>query len=79
VATAVATDHHNRIYVADFENHRIQIFSDEGSFLTTFGEHGTGDGQFERPTDVTIDRNGNIYVVDFGNKRIQKFRLEVES
>ena len=76
VATAVATDHQNRIYVADFENHRIQIFSQNGTFLTMFGQKGTNDSQFERPTDIVIDKDGNIYVVDFGNKRIQKFRIQ---
>ena len=34
---------------------------------------GSGNGQFERPTDMAFDADGNLYVVDFGNDRIQKF------
>lgn len=72
VATSVTTGPDGRIYVADFYNHRIQVFSAEGTFLTTFGEQGDGEGQFERPVDVAVD-DGTLYVVDFGNDRIQVF------
>jgi len=74
VATAVATGPDERIYVADFYNHRIQVFSAEGEFLTDFGEQGDGEGQFERPVDVAVGDDGTLYVVDFGNDRIQTFQ-----
>jgi DNA-binding beta-propeller fold protein YncE len=77
VATAVATGPEGRIYVADFYNHRIQIFSAEGEFLTAFGEQGDGEGQFERPVDVAVGDDGTLYVVDFGNDRIQVFSPEL--
>ena len=35
-----------KVYVPDYENHRIQIFDPEGNFLAKFGEGGEGDGQF---------------------------------
>jgi len=79
VATAVATDFRDRIYTVDFENHRIQIFSEDGDFLTQFGTNGNGDGEFERPTDVAIDKNGHIFVVDFGNNRIQQFNIKTDN
>lgn len=34
---------------------------------------GTGDGQFNFPTDVAVDAAGNVYVSDPINERIQKF------
>lgn len=73
VATAVATGPEGNVYVADFYNHRIQIFSPDGRFLTTLGEQGDGDGQFERPVDVAIGADGTLYVVDFGNDRVLLF------
>ncbi len=73
VATGVATDENGRVYVTDFENHRIQAFSPEGKFLTAFGSQGTDPGQFDRPTDLDFGPDGRIYVVDFGNDRIQVF------
>lgn len=39
----------------------------------TWGESGTGPGQFNTPVDVDVDGDGNVYVVDQGNYRIQKF------
>lgn len=74
VATAVATGPEGRIYVADFYNHRIQVFSAEGRFLTAFGKQGEGEGEFERPVDVAVGADGTLYVVDFGNERIQTFQ-----
>ena len=62
-----------QVFVADFYNHRIQVFTDEGDFLVKFGSQVSVPGVFERPTEMTVDSKGNIYVVDFGNNRIQKF------
>ncbi len=73
VATGVATDESGRIYVADFENHRIQVFDQAMDILTIFGSQGIAPGKFERPTDLDIGPEGRIYVVDFGNDRIQVF------
>ncbi len=37
------------------------------------GGIGSGDGQFNSPTGITVDANGTVYVVDTGNNRVQKF------
>ncbi len=34
---------------------------------------GTGDGQFDFPSDLGVDAAGNIYVADYRNERIQVF------
>ena len=73
VATGIEVDRQGRVYVADFYNHRIQVFTDDGDFLVEFGAQGSAPGEFERPTDVAVDAQGGIFVVDFGNHRIQKF------
>ena len=72
-------DLNGNIYVADFNNHRIQKFP-PGSDSTTHGitvAGGNGQGsaanQLFEPSSVYVDSIGNIYVVDGGNERIQKF------
>jgi sugar lactone lactonase YvrE len=60
------------VYVADTGNHRIQKFSGDGTYLTQWGSHGSGDGQFQYPKGVAIHA-GNVYVTDTGNHRIQEF------
>lgn len=49
----------------------LQIFDSEGSFLSSFGSNGEGNGQFNAPTGVAIDSQDNIIVADWGNCRIQ--------
>ncbi len=65
--------YNGKVYVADYANHRIQIFDPEGNFITKFGEGGEGDGQFHKASAMSIDSEGNIYVADQFNYRVQKF------
>src|SRR5262249_50702417 len=48
-STGVATDASGNVYVADTGNHRIQKFDASGTFLTTWGSSGSGNGQFSFP------------------------------
>jgi len=38
-------------------------------FSAMLGTSGSADGQFNRPTGVTVDTHGDIYVADWGNNR----------
>lgn len=71
-AVGVTVDPGGLIYVADFLNHRIQVFTPEGRFLTVFGRFGRGPGAFDRPTDLIV-MGKRVVVVDFGNNRLQVF------
>ncbi|XP_019621272.1 PREDICTED: tripartite motif-containing protein 2-like [Branchiostoma belcheri] len=42
----------------------------------TFGELGSGTGQFMCPSGVTVSDEGEIFVADSGNQRIQVFTLQ---
>ena len=44
-----------------------------GTFLTTWGSSGTGNGQFNGPGGIKVDGSGNVFVADTENNRIQKF------
>ncbi len=63
-----------RIIVCDFQNHRIQVFDEDGKFLMKFGSRGVNKGHFYFPWGVAIDqRRGRIVVADCENCRIQMF------
>ncbi|XP_078662080.1 protein meiotic P26-like [Branchiostoma floridae x Branchiostoma belcheri] len=47
-----------------------------GTQNKTFGGHGSGTGQFDRPLGVTVSEEGEIFVADTGNQRIQVFTLQ---
>ena len=67
----LTVDAGGKVYVADWRNDRIQVFTASGEHLASYGESGDGDGQFSRPSDVAVDGDGNIYVADWGNERVQ--------
>ena len=64
------------IYVADRGNDRVQVLNHDLTFSRTFGSRGSGDGEFNCPTDIAIDSEGLVYVTDCDNNRIQKFTPE---
>ena len=64
------------IYVADYSNHRIAVFSKEGDFQKSIGCQGSGNGQFKSPTGVAISADELLYVSEYGNNRIQVLRLD---
>ena len=57
VPHALAFDSRGRLFVADRQNNRIQIFDQEGRCIAQWF-------QFGRPSGITIDRNDVLYVAD---------------
>ena len=52
------------------------LVGEQPILVSTWGEVGSGIGQFSNLNDGALDSNGNIYVPDTGNHRIQKFDRE---
>ena len=46
--------------------------------LYAWGERGSGEGQFDRPSGLVVDSEDNVYIVDSLNHRVQKFTREGE-
>ena len=62
------------VLVADgLVNARVVKLDKDGRFVTAFGGHGSGPGQFNAVHGIDVDRDGRIYVVDRLNKRVQVF------
>jgi len=59
----VALDAAGRVYVADRENQRIQVFDSAGHYLAQWAGE-----QFGRPYAITVDRSGKAYVADGGDQ-----------
>ena len=67
------------LYVVDRLNARVLRYSAWGEYRGSFGEEGSGRGQFALPSGAdgaAIDSTGNVYVSDRENHRVQKFDPE---
>ena len=65
--------HSNKIYVTEYNNHKVQILNEDLTYCSTFGSKGSDNGQFQRPYDISFDSTGNVYVADTYNHRVQVF------
>ncbi len=69
----IAFDRVGNIYVLDAGNHRVQKFSPDGKFISSFGRKGQGPGEFQMPMSIDCDKKGRIYIPDAHNQRIGVF------
>jgi len=72
--TNVAWGADGRIYVSDgYVNARVAMFTPDGDWIGSFGDHGTGPGEFNNVHDIAVSKAGEVFVADRGNRRIQVF------
>ncbi len=65
------------LYVSDgYGNARVHRFSPTGKLLASWGEPGTGPGQFMLPHGIAVDASGNVLVCDRESDRIQVFTAD---
>jgi len=72
--TNLALSPEGEMYVTDgYGNARVHKFSPDGRLLLSWGEPGSGPGQFHLPHGLAVSSNGTVYVADRENSRIQIF------
>ena len=69
----MAVNDRDEIAVTDCDNHRVSVFSSDGTHLRSFGRKGNNNGEFQFPTGIAFDSHGNIVVADCNNHRVQVF------
>ena len=75
--TGLALSAHGGMYVSDgYGNARVHVFDDQGRLLRSWGEPGSGPGQFIISHGVFVDPEGLVYVCDRSNERIQIFTAQ---
>jgi DNA-binding beta-propeller fold protein YncE len=61
-------------YIVDQGRQQIREYNSSGSFITQWGNYGTGNGQFESPWGIDVI-NGYVYVTDTKRNNVQAFTL----
>ena len=61
------------VYVTNHSGHSVSVFTTDGDYVTTFGQHGSCHGDLNYPCGVCIDKDGFMYVCDYTNNRLQIF------
>jgi DNA-binding beta-propeller fold protein YncE len=64
------------IYLVDGVNNLIRVVDSEGRWKFSFGQGGTGKGQFHHPLGIDISKDGKVFIADTGNHRVQVFDLK---
>jgi peptidylglycine monooxygenase len=77
--TCVAFCPAGTIYVSDgYANSRVHRFAADGRLLHSWGELGSGPGQFVTPHAIWVCSNGRVVVADRENDRLQIFSPDGE-
>lgn len=70
--TSISIGPTGHIYVADFYNDRVQMFSANGDFLNMITV--ASEGLQHTAIAVAVAQNGTVFIADYGNHRIQKWQ-----
>ena len=66
------------LYVADTDNHRVQMFTRDGIFVNKLADVPNQPKRLAKPVAVATDAEGNIYVADAETKAVQVYSAKLE-
>lgn len=72
----VVSEQSNEVFVLDFDNDAVYVFSPDGTLLRKWGSQGGEPGQFFGPAGIAVTKAGEVVVADFANHRVQVFRTD---
>ena len=67
----IAVSPDGQVYVSDYSNGRVQVFTADGTYVRAFGQ-----GQLIGPRGITFTTQGNVVVASSGNRCVSIFNLE---
>ena len=71
---SLAIDEDGQIYVGDASNKRVQIFTEEGEFITSFGAE--DENEFGTIGGIDVAGDGSIFIVNQTTRTIQKWQYK---
>lgn len=70
---SVGADEHGRLYVLDYDAHRVAVFGPGGEPIRTQGQQGGGPGEVERPSTLSVTADGTASVFDYGKSALVRW------
>ncbi|HET9590492.1 MAG TPA: hypothetical protein VFO91_17025, partial [Anaerolineales bacterium] len=71
----IAVNEDNHVFITDPEGYRVIEFTENGEFVRTWGDFGTGADEIGLAAGIAVDPEGFIWVSDAGNNRILRYQL----
>ena len=75
--SGLAVDGKGLLFVVDGRRARIVVLRRDGSLVLTFGESGSGDGQFSLPRHIALSAAGELFITDSFNHRVQVLLVQL--
>ena len=72
---AISADSHGNLYCADYDTAMIQVFSNDGVFLRSFGCDGKGEKKVKDPLGLCVSGH-YVYVCNYGFRNISVFTTD---
>jgi len=69
----VAVDQEGNMYVSDGGNARVVVFDEAGRLVRTFGQKGSGPGEFDALSKVKVGEDERLYALDVKLRRVSIF------
>jgi len=74
IPNGLAVDEQGRVYVADFMNKVVKVYTAKGEFVPTVSQSGQWQtSDLDYPTNVDLGPDGPVLVADAYNYRIQRY------
>lgn len=74
--TGIAVDSSKRIIVADEMSMRITLYDAEGNYVKSLGDRGSGPGEFQAITSMTLNKDQHLVVMDGRLSRVTILTLD---
>lgn len=71
----IAVSEDKNVFITDPEGYRVIEFTENGEFVRTWGDFGTGPDQIGLAAGVAVDPAGFVWVTDAVNNRILRYTL----
>ena len=69
----IALTSKGNIYISNFNNHCIYMYTPAGELISQFGECGSKPGQLYFPMGLAVNKKGHLFVTELFNHRVSVF------